>query len=62
MMKKAMRLSSLTVTSLLVIWAMVPIVVATAAEGLRYSCSAQIYEALLETAFHNGFPLTGKAL
>ena len=44
-MKKAIRLSGVTVLSLLVIWAMVPMVAATAAEGLRYSCSAQVYEA-----------------
>ncbi len=36
---------SLTVVSLLMIWAMMPMVDADAAQGIRYSCSAQIYEA-----------------
>ena len=44
-MKKSIRLSGLTVLCALVLWAMVPVVSANAAEGLRYSCSAQVYEA-----------------
>ena len=48
-MKKAMSKLSLMVISLLVLWAIVPMTVATAAQGLRYSCSAQVYEAFEHT-------------
>lgn len=44
-MKKAMRKLSLMVISVLVLWAIVPMTVATADQVLRYSCSAQVYEA-----------------
>ena len=44
-MKKAMSKLSLMVISLLVLWALVPMTVAMAAQELRYSCSYQVYEA-----------------
>ena len=40
-----MRISSLIAAGLLVLWAIVPLTMATADQGLRYSCSAQVYEA-----------------
>jgi len=48
-MKKAMNKLSLMVISLLVIWSIVPMTLANAGQGLRYSCSAQIYEAFENT-------------
>ena len=44
-MKKVFSISNLIVTSLLVLWAVVPLAVATADQRLQYSCSAQVYEA-----------------
>ncbi len=48
-MKKTVNVSSLMVVSLLVLWAIVPLAVANANQGLRYSCSAQVYEAFENT-------------
>lgn len=48
-MKKTMRLSSLLVAGLMMLWAIVPMGVASAGQGLRYSCSAQVYEAFENT-------------
>ncbi|MBU8909827.1 MAG: substrate-binding domain-containing protein [Desulfobacterales bacterium] len=44
-MQKVIHISSLIVAGLLVLWTIVPLTAATADQGLRYSCSAQIYEA-----------------
>ena len=44
-MKKVISISGLIVVSLLVLWAVSPLAVATADQKLRYSCSAQVYEA-----------------
>ena len=44
-MKKIMMRSSLIIVGLFVLWAMVPMAAATAGQELRYSCSAQVYEA-----------------
>ena len=44
-MKKIINISSLIVASLLVLWTVMPLTMANAAQGIRYSCSAQVYEA-----------------
>ena len=44
-MKKMISISSLIVAGLFVLWAIVPLAVANADQGLRYSCSAQVYDA-----------------
>jgi len=44
-MKKAMRNLRLIAISLFVLWIIVPLTSVTAGQGLRYSCSAQVYEA-----------------
>ncbi|MBT3807381.1 MAG: hypothetical protein HN580_20580 [Deltaproteobacteria bacterium] len=44
-MKKMMSILNVLFASLLVLWAIVPQAVANADQKLRYSCSAQIYEA-----------------
>jgi phosphate transport system substrate-binding protein len=48
-MKKSIGVSSLIVVSLLVIGAIGPLTMANADQRLRYSCSAQIYEAFENT-------------
>lgn len=48
-MKKAMHKLSYILISLFVLWVIVPITVASAVQGLRYSCSAQVYEAFENT-------------
>ena len=47
-MKKVIRKFSLVLISLVVLWGIVPLTMVNAGEGLRYSCSAQIYEALTD--------------
>jgi len=44
-MQKANRISSLIIAGLLLLWTIVPLSTATADQELRYSCSAQVYEA-----------------
>ncbi|MCK5837298.1 MAG: substrate-binding domain-containing protein [Desulfobacula sp.] len=44
-MKKAIGMAGVVVVSLWVLWAIVPPAMATAGQGLQYSCSAQVYEA-----------------
>ena len=44
-MKKVFSVQSLIATSLLALWVIVPPAMANADQKLRYSCSAQVYEA-----------------
>jgi len=44
-MQKTIRISSLIVAGLLVLWAIIPLSTATADQELKYSCSSQVYEA-----------------
>ncbi|MBW2653967.1 MAG: substrate-binding domain-containing protein [Deltaproteobacteria bacterium] len=53
-MRKAMRISSLIIASLLILWTVMPPTMATAEQKLQYSCSAQVYEAF-ENARLNAF-------
>ncbi|MCK5348589.1 MAG: hypothetical protein KAJ25_04330, partial [Desulfobacula sp.] len=48
-MKKVFSVQSLIATSLLALWVIVPPAMANGDQKLRYSCSAQVYEAFENT-------------
>ncbi len=58
-MNKKIRTLNLIVAGLLVLLTIVPLVVANAGQGLRYSCSAQIYEAFENTRLNDFTKETG---